>query len=73
MQRTMFLHDAEELDDNFGAWSDQTLTLASLLGIVDALEGVIEDRGSDHGGGLWGLRFSSRVNKDLRYLQRIDR
>lgn len=68
MQRTVFLHDAEELDDDFGAGSDQALTLAGLLGVVDALEGVIEDRGSDHDGGAVKVRFSSRVNKDLRYL-----
>ena len=73
MQRTVFLHDAEKLDNDFGAGSNQALTLASLLGVIDALEGVIEDRGSDHDGGLVGLRFSSRVNKDLRYLQGIDR
>ena len=69
----MFLHDAEELDNDFGAGSDQALALAGLFGVVDALEGVIEDRGSDHDGGMVGMRFSSRVNKDLRYLQGIDR
>ncbi len=64
----MLLHDRQELDDDLGAWSDQDLTLASLLGIVDALESVVEDGGLDHFGGFGGLRFSSRVNEDLRCL-----
>jgi hypothetical protein len=44
------------------------LTLASLLGIVDALEGIVKDGGSDHIGGIEGWRFSSRENEDLRCL-----
>lgn len=62
--RTVFLHDAQELDDDLGAGSDEDLTLASLLGVVDALESVIEDGSLDHfGGSVW--RFSSRVKQGL--------
>lgn len=48
----MFLHDAEELDDDLGAGSDHDLSLSSLLGVVDRLEGVIEDGCSSHFEGL---------------------
>ena len=58
-KRTVTLHDSEELDDDLGARSDQDLALAGLLGVVDAVEGIVEDGGADHGGGLSG-RFSSR-------------
>lgn len=62
--RTVFLHDAQELDDDLGAGADEDLTLASLLGVVDALESIIEDGGLDHfGGSVW--RFSSRVEQGL--------
>ena len=44
----MSLHDAQELDDDLGAGPDQDLALASLLGVVDALERIVENRGSDH-------------------------
>lgn len=49
--RTVLLHHAEELDDDLGARPDQDLALARLLGIVDALESVVQDRRSHHGGG----------------------
>lgn len=58
----MLLHDGQEFDDDLGARSDQDLTLAGLLGVVDALESVIEHGGSDHFGGIEVSRFSSRVN-----------
>lgn len=47
----MLLHDAQHLDNDLGAWSDQNLTLASLLGVVYALERIVENRRSDHVGG----------------------
>lgn len=47
----MLLHDAQKLDDDFRAGSDHALTFASLLGVVDVLEGIVEDGGSDHVGG----------------------
>lgn len=62
---TVFLHDAQELDDDLGAGSDQNLALAGLLGVVDALESVIEDGCFDHVGGVWFVRFSSRVIRGL--------
>lgn len=55
--RTVALHDLEELDDDLGGRSDQDLTLASLLGIVDGVERVVEDGGADHFGGLWGMEI----------------
>ena len=53
----MLLHDAQELDDDLGAGSDEDLTLAGLLGIVDALKSVVEDRGLDHVGGCKGSKI----------------
>jgi hypothetical protein len=41
--RTVALHDLQELDDDLGGRSDQDLTLAGLLGIVDGVEGVVEN------------------------------
>ena len=55
----MSLHDAEELDDDLGAGSDQDLALAGLLGVVDVLKSIVENGSADH---LEGLvrRFSNR-------------
>jgi len=39
----MLLHNAEELDNNLGAGSDQDLTLSGLLGVVDGVERIVED------------------------------
>lgn len=55
----MLLHDLQELDNDFGARSDQCLTLASLLGIVDGLETVVEHRSLSHFGDECA-RFSRR-------------
>jgi len=60
----VLLHDAQELDDDLGAGSDEDLTLAGLLGIVDALKSVVEDGCLDHVGGSV-MRFSSRVKRGL--------
>jgi hypothetical protein len=54
----MFLHHAEELDDDLGAGSDQDLALSGLLGVVDGLERIVENGGPDHFG---SLRFSDRL------------
>lgn len=48
----MTLHDLEELDNDLGAGADQDLTLASLLGIVDRVKGVVENGSADHLGGI---------------------
>lgn len=47
-QHTMLLHDLEELDNDLGRRTDQDLTLAHLLGVVDALESIIQNGGVDH-------------------------
>ena len=44
----MTLHDRQELDDDLGARSDQDLALAGLLGVVDAVERIVEDRSANH-------------------------
>jgi len=55
----VLLHDAEELDDDLGARADHDLPLAGLLGVVDVLERIVEDRGANHLG--WRMRrFSNR-------------
>jgi hypothetical protein len=41
--RTVLLHDAEELDDDLGAGSDEDLSLSGFLSIVDGIERIIED------------------------------
>jgi hypothetical protein len=53
----VLLHNAEELDNDLGAGSDQNLTLARLLGVVDGVERIVEDGGLDH---FDGRRFSNR-------------
>ena len=60
---TVTLHDLEELDDDLGARSDQDLTLAGLLGIVDGVEGVVENGGADHFGGIDGLEILKSKGK----------
>lgn len=42
-KRTVLLHDAQELDNDLGARSDEDLALARLLGVVDAVERIVED------------------------------
>jgi hypothetical protein len=37
------LHALQELHDDLGARSDHDLTLSGLLGVVDALESIVED------------------------------
>lgn len=65
VERTVLLHGLEELDDDLGAGADQDLTLASLLGVVDAVEGIVKDGGADHLGGLEEILKSKR---EVRYL-----
>lgn len=56
MERTVLLHDLEELNDDLGGWADHNLALAGLLGVVDGIERIVEDGSLDHFGG----RFSGR-------------
>ena len=60
----MLLHDLQELDDDLGRGADQDLALAGLLGVVDAVEGIVQDGGADHFGGC-GMEIlkSSRGNE----------
>lgn len=53
----MALHDGQELDDDLGGRTDQDLALASLLGVVDGIEAIVEDGSLDHFGGC-ARRFS---------------
>lgn len=55
--RTVTLHNGQELDDDLGRGADQDLALASLLGVVDGIEAIVEDGSLDHFGGCRG-RFS---------------
>ena len=48
----MLLHDGQELDNDLGTGSNQDLTLASLLGIVDCVQAIVQNGGS-HVVGLW--------------------
>lgn len=48
LRHTVLLHDLQELDNDLGRRSDQDLTLASLLGVVDALESIVENGSADH-------------------------
>lgn len=58
-QRTVSLHDAQELDDDLRARSNEHLALAALLGVVDGIERIVEDTGLDHLNDL-RVRFSTR-------------
>ena len=40
-RHTVLLHNTEEFDDDFRAGSDESLTLARLLGVVDGLQSII--------------------------------
>lgn len=52
----MLLHDLKEFDNNLGARSDEDLTLASPLGVVDGLQRIVENACSNHS--VWRGRFS---------------
>lgn len=52
IERTVLLHDLQELDDDLGRRANQDLTLAHLLGVVDALESIVENGSLDHLGGI---------------------
>lgn len=67
-QHTVLLHDLQELDNDLGRRSDQDLALAGLLGVVDVLEGIVENGGADHLGGCVGMswrRFSNLVRDEV--------
>lgn len=45
------LHELKELDDDLGGRTEEDLTLASLLRVVDVLQSIAQNTGSDHDGG----------------------
>ena len=49
---TVSLHHAQEAHNHLGARPDHDLTLAGPLGVVDAIEGIIEHTGANHGDGV---------------------
>lgn len=59
MRHTVLLHDLEELDDDLRGRADHDLALAGLLGVVDAVEGIVQDGGADHfdGCGVVGMEI----------------
>lgn len=57
---TMLLHDREELDDHLGGRTDHHLALASLLGVVDGVERIVENGSPDHFDGFEILKSSDR-------------
>ena len=61
MAHTVALSDLEELDNDLGGRADQDLALAGLLGIVDAVEGIVKNRSANHLGWFKGWRFSNRL------------
>ena len=65
---TVTLHNLEELDDDLGRRSDQDLALASLLGVVDGVERIVEDGSADHFGGV--LDEILKSGREMRYLPR---
>lgn len=48
----MLLHNAQKFDDDLRAGSNEDLALASLLGVVDGVEGVVQDTSFDHCAGV---------------------
>lgn len=60
---TVTLHNLEELDDDLGGRSNQDLTLAGLLGIVDGVESVVKNGSADHFGGLMRMEILKSEGK----------
>ena len=67
----MLLHDAQELNDDFGAGSDEDLSFPGLLGVVDGIERIVQDAGFDHLGGLYANEIlNSTVGGEVSILCR---
>lgn len=49
----MLLHDREKLDDDLRARSDQDLSLSGLLGVVHAVERIVQDTRANHLGDMF--------------------
>lgn len=61
----MLLHDLEELDDDLGGRTDQDLALAGLLGVVDAVEGIVENGSADHLDGFFEEILKSGMGSEV--------
>lgn len=48
----MLLHNAQEFDDDLRAGSDEDLALAGLFGVVDGVEGIVQNTGFNHCSGV---------------------
>jgi hypothetical protein len=68
---TVLLHDLKELDNDLAGGPDHNLPLATLLGIVDAVEGIVEDGGADHFGG-WASVEILKSSKKRGICQEFD-
>ena len=62
---TMFHHDRQEPDDNFGARSEQHLPLASLLCIVHAFESISKTVHTNHRVSETKYNFEFLTMKDI--------
>lgn len=74
LRHTVLLHNLQELDNDLGRRSDQDLALASLLGVVDALESIVENGGADHLDGVVLVLKEILKSCEMRYLptEKID-
>ena len=52
---TMLLNDLQELDDDLRGRSNDDLSLTGLLGVVDSVQGISQNRCSSHFSMLFGF------------------
>lgn len=62
-KHTVLLHDAQKLDNDLGRRPDQDLPLARLLGVVDGIQGVVENGSLDHFDRGCGLLQLSKIRE----------
>lgn len=48
----MLLHDTQKFDNDLRAGSNEDLALAGLLGVIDSVEGIVQNTGFDHCNGV---------------------
>ena len=61
----MLLHAMKKFHNHFGAWPNKHLPFASLFGVVDGVERIVQNAGFDHDPGF--VRFLA-LCQGLRYL-----
>lgn len=61
----MALHHLQEFDDDLAARADEDLALATLLGVVDGIERIVEDGGLNHDGGVCGREILKALKMRL--------